>query len=185
MHDDDDGPEPTATGVVTVTTFTEQFPTTTSNVPGADVAHDTVPVATDVSIATGVVNDSQFYVVQAGDYALKVADQFCVPLEDLINFNGWNSGNEFPFPGEVIAIPPGGCIESPSTPCTTPGCDVIHTIQDGDYLIKIANDYCVDMADILAVNGWKTGNELPFPGERMLIPAPVENGACPDNGDSD
>jgi hypothetical protein len=100
--------------------------------------------------------------------------------EDLINFNDWSTGNEFPFPGEVIKIPPGGCIESPSAPCTTPGCDAgaLHTIEAGDYLIKIANDYCVDMADVIALNGWESGNDLGLPGEQILIPAPPDNGDC-------
>ncbi len=154
--------EPTAT-------FGDQFPATTT----------TYVVAPPDDIG------SQAYVVAAGDYAIKVADQFCVPLEDLLNFNGWSTGNELPFPGETIMIPPGGCIESPSIPCTARGCAAaIHTLQDGDYLIKIADDYCVDMADVIALNGWASSEELGFPGQQVLIPAPVSDGACPDNGGS-
>ncbi len=68
-----------------------------------DPVTTTTPEADD-----GTTDGSQVYIVQAGDYAILVADKFGVPLEDLLNFNGWASGNEFPFPGEEVLIPPGG-----------------------------------------------------------------------------
>ena len=69
------------------------------------------PVTTTIaplSVVEETSTGSQTYVVQSGDYAIKVAEQFGVPLEDLLNFNGWATGSEFPFPGEEIKIPPGG-----------------------------------------------------------------------------
>ncbi len=44
------------------------------------------------------------YVVQAGDYPLKVADQYCMSVDELAELNEWNSLNEFPFPGRVITV---------------------------------------------------------------------------------
>lgn len=65
--------------------------------------------ATTVSNEDGAGTNaaSQEYTVQAGDYPLGVAQQFGVSLEDLVNFNDWDSAAEFPFPGETIRIPPG------------------------------------------------------------------------------
>ncbi len=56
----------------------------------------------------GTVSTAQEYTVQAGDYPIKVAEQFGVPLDELVAFNEWSSESEFPFPGTVIKIPPGG-----------------------------------------------------------------------------
>ncbi len=55
----------------------------------------------------GIVTGSQDYTVQAGDYPLKVANDFGITVDDLVAFNEWGSVNEFPFPGTVIRIPPG------------------------------------------------------------------------------
>ena len=76
------------------------------------------PVTTTIAPLSGgdeTATGSQTYVVQSGDYAIKVADQFGVPLADLLNFNGWATGNEFPFPGEEIKIPPGGTTQAAAT----------------------------------------------------------------------
>ncbi len=66
------------------------------------------PLPSEGDTATG----TQTYEVQSGDYAIKVADQFGVPLQDLLNINGWATGNEFPFPGTEIIIPPGGTVQA-------------------------------------------------------------------------
>ena len=73
---------------------------------------------------------TQTYVVQSGDYAIKVADQFGVPLEELLNINGWASGNEFPFPGEEITIPPGGTVQGSGS--TETAADVATPADTGD-----------------------------------------------------
>src|SRR6187431_925953 len=46
---------------------------------------DTTPVAGEVSTA------AQEYTVQAGDYPLKVANQFGVTVDELVAFNEWGS----------------------------------------------------------------------------------------------
>ncbi len=73
-------------------------------------SYQTLPPATTTTLpeGEGFASPSQEYVVQPGDYPIKVANDFGVPLEDLVNFNGWASEAEFPFPGETILIPPGG-----------------------------------------------------------------------------
>ena len=83
------------------------------------------PLPSDEAAASG----SQTYVVQSGDYAIKVADQFGVPLDDLLNFNGWATGNEFPFPGEEIKIPPGGTVQAAAA---DPGAVVAEGDDRGD-----------------------------------------------------
>ena len=70
---------------------------------------DTTPVAGEVSTA------AQEYTVQAGDYPLKVANQFGVTVDELVAFNEWGSVDEFPFPGTVIQIPPGATVPAATT----------------------------------------------------------------------
>ncbi len=70
------------------------------------------PVTTTTTLVPppddGTSSTEQIYVVQSGDWPLRVAELFEVSLDDLINYNGWASVNEFPFPGTEIRIPPGG-----------------------------------------------------------------------------
>lgn len=91
---------------VSTNEFDNRYPTTTILFDEQSPQTTTIiafPVSTDT-------NEAERYVVQAGDYAILIADKFGVALEDLIEFNGWNSGAEFPFPGEVILIPSGADI---------------------------------------------------------------------------
>ena len=78
-------------------------------------------LAPDTTVAPGGVSTAaQDYTVQSGDYPLKVAQQFGVTVDELVAFNEWGSVNEFPFPGTVIKIPPGGTVAA-ATPETTVG----------------------------------------------------------------
>jgi hypothetical protein len=43
-------------------------------------------------------------------------------------------------------------------------------VQPGDHALAIGKRYCVTLEDLLAVNGWATGAEFPFPGETIRIP---------------
>lgn len=81
-------------------------------------SYATLPVATTVPETEATdeseeTSGTQEYTVQAGDYGIKVADQFGVSLEDLENVNGWSDASrEFPGPGTVIKIPPGGTVQA-------------------------------------------------------------------------
>jgi len=72
------------------------------------------PVTTVGDGKGGKVSTAQEYTVQAGDYPIKVAQQFGVPLDELVAFNEWSSEADFPFPGTVIKIPPGGTPQNES-----------------------------------------------------------------------
>jgi LysM repeat protein len=152
------------------------------------------PVTTTVaplSGAEGLAGGSQTYVVQSGDYAIKVADQFGVPLEDLLNFNGWATGNEFPFPGEEIKIPPGGKTEAVAVvvagddvvvvagatiPDTGSNCEPgSYTIEDGDNArSKVANKFDVTVEALDAANVGTNGYSAFYPGLKIVIPAKAD-----------
>ncbi len=149
------------------------------------------PVTTTIAPLSGeegLVGGSQTYVVQSGDYAIKVADQFGVPLEDLLNFNGWATGNEFPFPGEEIKIPPGGTTQAVAVvvagdevvvvagetiPDTGSNCEPgSYTIEDGDNArSKVANKFDVTVDALDAANAGTNGYSAFYPGLKIVIPA--------------
>ena len=159
------------------------------------------PVTTTIASLSGgeeTATGSQTYVVQSGDYAIKVADQFGVPLEDLLNFNGWATGNEFPFPGEEIKIPPGGTTQAAATDADTdvaaaagedgeasvgetipdtgsncaPGS---YTIEDGDNArSKVANKFDVTVEALDAANAGTSGYSAFYPGLKIVIPAKAD-----------
>ncbi len=131
---------------------------------------------------------SQVYVVQSGDYAIKVADQFGVPLEDLLNFNGWATGQEFPFPGEEVKIPPGGTAQAEvvdaaagdaeepvgeAIPETGSNCEPgSYTIEEGDNArSKVASKFDVTVEALDAANVGTNGYSSFYPGLKIVIPA--------------
>jgi LysM repeat protein len=78
------------------TAFVVRPPATTE--PPADTAGD----------PDAVVEGTQEYTVQSGDYPFLLVERFGVTLEDLLGVNEWTNPNQFPGPGTVILIPPGG-----------------------------------------------------------------------------
>jgi LysM repeat protein len=155
------------------------------------------PVTTTIaplSDEAGLVAGSQTYVVQSGDYAIKVADQFGVPLEDLLNFNGWATGNEFPFPGEEIKIPPGGtspvaaadaatdvaaaagddaeAAVGEAIPDTGSNCEPgSYTIEDGDFEGRVAGKFDVTVEALRAANSGTSDYSVFYVGLKIVIPA--------------
>ena len=80
------------------TAFVVRPPATT--VPPVDSADGGDPDA--------IVEGTQEYEVQSGDAPFVLVQRFDVSLEDLLGVNEWTDASQFPFPGTVILIPPGG-----------------------------------------------------------------------------
>jgi LysM repeat protein len=141
-----------------------------------------------------IASGSQVYVVQSGDYPLKVADQFGVPLEVLLAFNGWATGSEFPFPGQNVLIPPGAVsaavatasAESATEDDSVAAAPVGETIPDsgsncpaGQYTIeasdtartKVADKFDVTVDALDAANAGTSGYGAFYPGLKIVIPA--------------
>lgn len=94
----------------------------------------TTTIAGTIDGAT--VAGEQEYIIQAGDFPLRVADLFGVSVEDIGNYNGWAACSslscpEFPGPGTAIRIPPGANnIEVPAA--DTGGDTATETVTGGD-----------------------------------------------------
>jgi LysM repeat protein len=166
----------------------------------------TTVAPTDSVAAEGTTTGSQEYEVQAGDVPINVAKKFGVSLDDLIAFNEWASAAEFPFPGTVIQIPPGGTV-APSTtvaagatgdtaapdegdtastdPATS--ADTIpdagdncaegsYTIAAGDIPLRVAEKFDVTVEALAASNASTSGYGSFYVGLEIVIPAKAD---CP------
>jgi LysM repeat protein len=172
----------------------------TVTLAAGETDYQTIAPATTASLAPGEVpaGAEQEYTVQAGDYGIKVANQFGVSLEDLQNVNGWSDASkEFPGPGAVIKIPAGGTIAAAATPAAvdeTGGEDVAtggeageageaipdpgsnceagsHTVVAGDIPLKLVEQYDVTLEALQAANANNPAYGRFIPGEKIIIPA--------------
>lgn len=111
------------------------------------------------------------YIVQAGDYGIKVAAEFCVSIADLEAANGWtDNSREFPFPGSEILIPDG---------YDEATCDLgSYTITSDDTSrIGVAEKFCISVQALDAANIDTDGYSGFFPGLEIVIP-PSGDGIC-------
>ncbi|MEM8619255.1 MAG: LysM peptidoglycan-binding domain-containing protein [Actinomycetota bacterium] len=95
------------------------------------------------------------YVVQEGDYGLKVAGENGITLDDLVAYNGWDSIASFPWPGEIVRIPP----VDPNAPTVPPVtfapelCESqTHTIAAGEFPLGIADEYEITVEELNQAN---------------------------------
>jgi len=152
------------------------------------------PATTSTTLPDGQVapGAEQDYTVQAGDYGIKVANQFGVSLEDLENVNGWSDASkEFPEPGAVIRIPAGGTSSATETdtsdaaaetgdeagevgetiPEIGDGCDAgSHTVVAGDIPLKLVEQYDVTLEALNEANANNPAYQRFIPGEKIIIP---------------
>jgi len=148
----------------------------------------TTTVAPEEAAATGPTTD---YEVQAGDYGIKVAEDFGISLGELEAANGWSSaGAEFPGPGSIIQIPASATPPAddadeaaeetadtePATGETVPdpgtGCEAgSYTIEEGDTSrVKVAEKFDVTVEAMDAANANTDGYSAFFPGLEIVIP---------------
>ena len=165
----------------------------------AFVVKEPIPTSTGPTVnEDGTTGASQEYEVQAGDYPIKVADQFGIPLPDLVKFNGWASEAEVPLPGSVIKIPPGAVAASAAEEeaeaeaedavadeATEPG-DTIPEAGDncaeGSYKIaegdttrtKVADKFDVTVDALDAANAATPGYAAFYPGLEIVILAKAD-----------
>ena len=167
-------------------------PTPTSSGEG-DTVDPTIslPAVTPTTATPTIVTvpGEQVYSVVAGDYLARIADKFCVTIDDLLAANDWLDGAQHAIvPGEEVRIiggcPPGSRPTNSSVPDTTsiepatvtttielPPLEQTYTVVAGDSLLSIAQLYCVALDDLVAENEWNDGvNHALVPGDTLRIP---------------
>lgn len=147
-----------------------------------------------------IVEGTQEYEVQSGDAPFVLVTRFDVTLEDLLAVNEWTSVNQFPFPGTVILIPPGGTSVAAYLAGETAGAgdpsedasdgateetpsetipDAGDNCAEGSYTIeetdtsrsKVADKFDVTVEALDAANVGTPGYGAFYPGLEIVIPA--------------
>ena len=72
---------------------------------GRDVTSQTLAPQQIPLVPTSMPADEQMYVIQEGDSPRSIADQFDISVDELLEFNGWKTEAQFPYPGSEIRIP--------------------------------------------------------------------------------
>lgn len=170
----------------------------TITLAGGETSYATIAPATTSTLApeeaaaNGPTTD---YEVQAGDYGIKVADDFGITLAELEAANGWSSaGSEFPGPGAIIKIPANATAPADETASTDPAdtpadgteatagtaiedpgsnCEAgSYTIEEGDTSrTKVAEKFDVTVEAMDEANQGTNGYAAFYPGLKIVIPA--------------
>jgi len=116
------------------------------------------------------------YTVQAGDWIFKIAREFNVDPQDIIDLN--NLGTSTPLmPGMVLKIPVQGTttinptvVGTPATETGTPTSgSTVHVVQPGEWIWQIARLYGVDPQAIIDANNLTSPSNI-SPGDELIIP---------------
>ncbi len=132
----------------------------------------TIPTATP--ILEGVIE----YTVQSGDWIWKIARQYGVDPQAIIDLNNMTAPSQLQ-PGMILKIPlspptatPPAPTEVPEgTPQTaTPGpSGTVHVVQAGEWIWQIARTYGVDPQAIIDANNLTDPSRI-SPGQELIIP---------------
>ena len=107
------------------------------------------------------------YVIQPGDYPLKIAKKFGISLQDLYNANPGLNPRRL-IPGQKLKIPKPRPKPAQEEAPTIPGAKV-HVIEPGDTPIKIARRYGITLDELYEANPGLDPRRL-IPGHKLIIP---------------
>ena len=107
------------------------------------------------------------YTVQPGDWIFKIANNFGVDPQAIVDLNGLTSPGQVQV-GMVLKIPP-STGESPAPASTTVAGGTVHEVKVGEWIWSIARIYGVDPQAIIDANDLSDPG-LIFPGMELVIP---------------
>ncbi len=168
------------------TTVVPVQPTDFATIPPVS---STLP-GTTTTYPLNAVGSEQSYTVVANDSPIAVADRYGISVTALLAYNGWVSPAQFPYPGQVVKIPPqaiapvdNGNSVDPGTAVTTPGvptdpvlakCGIrpagTYVVAKGDSVFTIRRKFCVSTVALLAANNWSDTGALLLVGDTINIP---------------
>ena len=99
-----------------------------------------------LSLFTLVVNAETKIIAKSGDTLFKISKEYDVPLKELMYKNNFNDATKI-IEGEIILIP-----FKNNTNKKRDDINLSHKVVEGDTLYKIANDYNVNLKDIILIN---------------------------------
>lgn len=116
--------------------------------------------------STSAKGEAESYLVVDGDTLTSIAAETGVPIERLVELNDL-ADPETILAGTTLRL-------SRSTGQSREG-DAIHEVQAGETVFGIAGQYGVQPEDVIAANRLATPESI-RPGERLIIPRPVDAG---------
>lgn len=165
---------PAATSMVSQATVSTS-PTTIGTVeetetPGIEPPSPTVvsaettpapsPAPTDTPVSAGPLT----YVVQPGDSLYSIAQRYNMTVDELMALNGITDPASLQV-GQVLKISPG---EAAVTP-TTSGQEIVHVVQRGENLFRIALKYGATVKAVASRNGIVNPSLIRI-GQKLFIP---------------
>ncbi len=120
------------------------------------------------------------YVVQPGDWIFKIARDYNVDPQDIIDLNNLTAPGTLT-PGMVLKIPVEGSTVAPTTVSptvvgtTVPGTGTpttggtVHVVKPGEWIWQIARLYGVDPQEIIDANNLTSPSTI-YPGQELIIP---------------
>ena len=168
------------------TTVVQVTPTNFATIPPVS---STAP-GTTTTLPQGAIGEEKTYTVQPGDSPLAVANKYSISLTTLLAYNGWVTPSQFPFPGEIVRIPPQAVVNPGTNQQTggtgtgtgtntggaaTTGCGArpagTYKVRPNDSMFKIREKFCVSLGALLNANGWVDSGVTLLPGQTINIPA--------------
>jgi LysM repeat protein/uncharacterized protein YkwD len=128
-----------------------------------------------VLLATPDAEGKVVHEVQPYQALISIADAYNVKVETILALNGWQV--DWPLQiGQKLLVDPGNVTPTPTPrPLSaierlTPASDgnYYHTVESGEYLAWIANQYDTNLADLLAWNGLLSDSII-RPGQQLLL----------------
>ncbi len=157
------------TGVATVQ-IKGTPPSTSAEGPTQQVTHPNIILPT-TEVPEGETNVPPSiqteYVIQPGDYPLKIAKKFGISLQDLYDANPGLNPRRL-IPGQKLKIPKPQPKPAQAEAPTIPGAKV-HVIEPGDTPIKIARQYGITLDELYEANPGLEPRRL-IPGHKLIIP---------------
>lgn len=188
------GTTPTGAGA----TIANIQPTSFVEIPPATTTTTTTTVPQDDLVEGTRSPSEQSYEIQAGDSLGRIASLHDITLEQLINYNEFPDGaQQLILPGDVIRIPPDALVpgtgtatetetagetetgteteaETETAEATETGVGCTHTIADGEFPNRVANQYDITTEELYAANPGGVMDTF-LVGATLNIPA---NGNC-------
>lgn len=148
--------QPTSSILTPTRTLTLTPTPTVTDTPQPTATHTPTPTPTPY-----------VHIVKRGENPSLIADQYGVPVEELMKLNNIDDVSSLQV-GQELLIPSGVSV-TPNAESTEEGPRITYTVEEGDTLLGIALDHDTTVEAIQAVNP-DVNLDLIYPGQQIIVP---------------
>jgi LysM repeat protein len=162
----------TATPSNTPTPENTPIPPTATPTPEPPTATPAPPTETPTVTATPTIDGPFNYIVQDGESVFSIAEKFGIDINYLLQVNEL-AFDDVIVPGQELFIPDPNEEPPTATPLPEglpPGYQIEYTVQSGDFLSLIAENFNTTVDAILEANEDLEDANGIFPGQVLIIP---------------